>query len=255
MRAFNAHMEVLPEEQLRVWRQLGPTVGLGYVLYGGTAIALRLGHRQSIDFDFFTDEVLDRDALHSALPFLSRATALQDEPDALTFRTGAEGVKISFFGGIQFGRIGEPQMTQDGVLHVASLEDLMATKVTVVLQRADAKDYRDIAEMIRSGVSLPTGLASAREMFGPNFQPRESLKALVFFEDGNLRTLNRTDKETLLKAASAVGDLPQASLASRHLASIGKPEKREMTFEEEVRARSADTRSRMAEDDDVHEDE
>ena len=92
-------------------------------------------------------------------------------------------------------------------------------------------------------------------MFGPNFQPRESLKALVFFEDGNLRTLNRTDKETLLKAASAVGDLPQASLASRHLASIGKPEKREMTFEEEVRARSADTRSRMAEDDDVHEDE
>ena len=61
MRAFDAHMDILPDEQLRVWRQLRPTVGLGYVLYGGTAIALRLGHRQSIDFDFFTDRALDRE--------------------------------------------------------------------------------------------------------------------------------------------------------------------------------------------------
>jgi hypothetical protein len=255
MRAFDAHMDILPDEQLRVWRQLRPTVGLGYVLYGGTAIALRLGHRQSIDFDFFTDRALDRDELLSALPFLTLATALQDEPEALTFRTAAEGVKISFFGGIQFGRIGEPELTRDGIVQVASLEDLMATKVKVVLQRADAKDYRDIAEMIHHGVSLPNGLAAARQMFGPNFQPRESLKAMVFFEDGNLRTLSRADRETLIDAVRAVGDLTQVPLASRHLAAIGAPEKRVLTFEEEVRARSADVRSRTAKEADEHDDE
>jgi hypothetical protein len=61
MRAFDAHMDILPDEQLRVWQQLKSTVGLRYVLCGGTAIALRLGHRQSIDFDFFTDRALDRE--------------------------------------------------------------------------------------------------------------------------------------------------------------------------------------------------
>ncbi|WP_373321508.1 nucleotidyl transferase AbiEii/AbiGii toxin family protein [Rivihabitans pingtungensis] len=39
---------------------------LGFVLYGGTAIALRLGHRESVDFDFFSDRPLDRDPDHAA---------------------------------------------------------------------------------------------------------------------------------------------------------------------------------------------
>ena len=43
--AFQAHLEILPEAQRRLWRELRPTVQLGFVLYGGTAIALRLGHR------------------------------------------------------------------------------------------------------------------------------------------------------------------------------------------------------------------
>ena len=44
-RAFQVHWEILPEAQRRLWPELRPTVQLGLVLYGGTAIALRLGHR------------------------------------------------------------------------------------------------------------------------------------------------------------------------------------------------------------------
>lgn len=83
-------------------------------------------------------------------------------------------VKISFFGAIGFGRVGTPNTTDDGVLQVASLDDLMATKVKVVLQRAEAKGYRDIAAMLAAGVDLANGLAAARAIFGPNFQPSES---------------------------------------------------------------------------------
>lgn len=53
---FQAHLEILPEAQRRLWPELRPTLQLGLVLYGGTAIALRLGHRSSVDFDFFTDQ-------------------------------------------------------------------------------------------------------------------------------------------------------------------------------------------------------
>jgi len=118
---------------------------------------------------------------------------------------------------IDGGRVGEPDMTEDGVLQVASLDDLMATKVKVVLQRAEAKDYRDIAEMLKAGVSLAKGLASARAIFGPQFQPSESLKAMVYFADGDLHTLTKNEKNTLTKAVSAVRELPMVTILSRQL--------------------------------------
>jgi hypothetical protein len=57
---------------------------LGFVLYGGTAIALRLGHRPSIDFDFFTDRTLNKGELYKAFPFLHRSTFLQETSDTIT---------------------------------------------------------------------------------------------------------------------------------------------------------------------------
>jgi len=124
---------------------------------------------------------------------------------------------VSFFGAIGFGRVGEPDFTDDGVLQVASFDDLMATKVKVVLQRAEAKDYRDVVAMINAGVSLTYGLAAARRLFGPNFQPGESLKALAYFGDGDLGTLTADEKNTLVDAVKAVRDLPEVTVLSDEL--------------------------------------
>lgn len=135
--------------------------------------------------------------------------------------TESEHVKVSFFGTIAFGRVGEPDWTEDGVLQVASLDDLMATKVKVVLQRAEAKDYRDVAAMLGAGVSLARGLASARQLYGPNFQPSESLKALVYFNDGDLGALTSVEKKTLIDAVKAVRDLPEVTLRSKFLSGQG----------------------------------
>jgi hypothetical protein len=213
---FKPLKAILPSAQQLLWPQLCASVSLGFVLYGGTAIALRFGHRLSVDFDFFTERTLDREALQAAFPFLSQAVVLQDERNTLTVLVQADQsvdsfVKLSFFGRIDFGRVGEPDLTDDGTLFVASVDDLMATKVRVVLQRAESKDYRDIAEMIRSGVSLSKGLASAQLFFGPSFQPSESLKALVYFEDGDLKTLPESDRRTLVTAVSAVRKLPEVT--------------------------------------------
>jgi ABC-type tungstate transport system permease subunit len=51
--SFQPHFEILPPAQLLLWKELNPVNNLGFVLYGGTALALRLGHRVSIDFVFF----------------------------------------------------------------------------------------------------------------------------------------------------------------------------------------------------------
>src|SRR6202034_2462988 len=52
MQKFSPHLEILPPAQRELWRELDQ-VPAEFTLYGGTAIALHLGHRQSVDFDFF----------------------------------------------------------------------------------------------------------------------------------------------------------------------------------------------------------
>lgn len=224
-RKFKPRIDILPPAQQRLWPELHNAPNLGFTLYGGTAIALRLGHRDSVDFDFFSEKPLDRDVIKAAFPFVAQSTTLQDQDNTWVVlvpygNSEREHVKVSFFGTIAFGRVGEPDFTDDGVLQVASFDDLMATKVKVVLQRAEAKDYRDVAAMVNARVSLPRGLASARVLFGPNFQPSESLKALVYFNDGDLKTLAAAEKATLVDAVKAVRDLPDVALRSSSLSGL-----------------------------------
>lgn len=133
-------------------------------------------------------------------------------------------IKVSFFGGIGFGRMGVPELTADGVAQVASRDDLMATKLKVLLQRVEAKDYSDIVALLTRGVPLDRGLAGARLLFGPAFQPSECLKALVYFQGGDLDTLSLDSQRTLIDAAAAVGPLPQIALASHTLTLTADPQ-------------------------------
>ncbi len=223
-RAFKPHFEILPPSQKRLWFELEPAAKLGFVLYGGTAIALRLGHRTSVDFDFFSEKPLAHKAIHAAFKFTAHSKVLQDERNTLSILvpygdSEHTHVKVSFFGAIGFGRVGQPDFTKDGVLEVASLDDLMATKVKTVLQRAEVKDYLDIAEMLRGGVSLSGGIAAACNFFGSNFQPSEVLKALVYYSDGDLYTLDEDSKGILIEAVRSVRDLPEVPILSKHLGS------------------------------------
>ena len=70
---------------------------------------------------------------------------VQDEKNSLSLFTEPGNVKLSFFGDLGIGRVGAPSQTRDGILLVASPLDLLATKLKVIMQRAEAKDYNDIA--------------------------------------------------------------------------------------------------------------
>lgn len=71
--------------------------------------------------------------------------------------------------------------------------------------RAEAKDYIDIDAMLTDGrIDLPAALASARAIYGAQFNPQITLKALSYFEDGNLKTLPDAMKRRLARAAAAV---------------------------------------------------
>lgn len=207
-RRFEPKLSILPAAQREVWPLLAPSLRLGLVLYGGTAVALQLGHRESLDFDFFGSAPLDKEQVRAKFDFIRGAAILQDAPNTLVVSADmpSGAVKISFFGHIGFGRVNDPMQTTDGTMLVASREDLLATKLKATLDRAETKDYRDIAELISAGVSLPRSLAA----FGG--EPAQVLRAIGFFEDGDLRSLSASDRHILRAARDRVRDLPDMPL-------------------------------------------
>ena len=199
------HLDILPPPQRRLWDEL-TEVPAEFVLYGGTAIALHLGHRESIDFDFFGTEAFDPARLVERIPFMADATITQREANTLTGIVDRGGdVKMSFFGLPGIPRLQEPHIVPSNGLQVASLLDLAGMKAAVVQQRAEAKDYIDINAILTDGrIDLPTALASAKAIYGKQFNPQITLKALSFFDDGNLRRLPEETKDRLVKAARDV---------------------------------------------------
>jgi hypothetical protein len=200
----------LPQQLL--WPELAAATREGFVLYGGTAIALHLGHRQSIDFDFFTERRFDPDALYRRLAFLAGAEILQSEPDTLTAlvqRGGHEDdtVKVSLFGGLDFGRVSVPAPTEDGVIVLASKTDLLGHKLKVVMQRIEAKDYVDIDALLSNGTSLEDGLAAAQGLF-PTFPPAQGLKTLTYFAPKELAGLDENLRKRLVSAARSILKFP-----------------------------------------------
>ena len=198
-------IDILPESQMRLWPELSTTPE-EFTLYGGTAIALQLGHRFSVDFDFFGSREFDPDRLLANVPYLANARVIQREANTLTclvFR--GKPVQLSFFGLPDIGQIERPLVVEGLGIKIASLLDLSGMKAAVVQKRAQAKDYRDIdALMTKAGISLPQMLAAGQAIYGPQFEPQITAKALTYFGDGDLGQLPADLQLRLKKAATAV---------------------------------------------------
>lgn len=215
-------LDILPASQRRLWDELGNEVPSGFVLYGGTALALRFGHRASEDFDFFSTVAFLPGDLELRVPFLAGSQRLQSSPNTLVSEVDRGGlVKVSFFGGLGLRRVSDPEPVEGNDLAVASLLDLAATKVKVVQDRAEAKDYLDIHQLLLAGVSLDQALGAARAVYGPAFNPLPTLKALCYFDDGDLPGLPSEVKARLAEAVNGLdtGQLPDLAPLPGGLAS------------------------------------
>lgn len=69
-------VDLLPSAQRSLWPRL-KAVPADFMLYGGTALALRLGHRESVDFDFFSDRSFTPAELQAEIPLLSSIALAQ----------------------------------------------------------------------------------------------------------------------------------------------------------------------------------
>lgn len=215
-------LDVLPQAQRELWPELSE-LPAHFVLYGGTAIALRLGHRVSVDFDFFTDVPLgeaEKQSLLGEISWLAGADILQTDRNTLTVSLPrSTPIKVSFFGAIRNGCVSKPDKTHDHVTCIASLDDLFAHKLKVIHDRAEGKDYQDIACMLMQGQSLARGLAAKQVLFGPSVPPIVTLKALAYMDD--ISEPWRLTEDMKMAISDSIKQLPDqwepASIVSRTL--------------------------------------
>jgi hypothetical protein len=207
---FDPRLDILPESQLRLWPELD-AVPSDFILYGGTGLALKLGHRTSEDFDFFSSSGFDPDRLRSRLPFFrdldpkdpeTWVHRKRDNLEAFVNRGGL--VKVAFFGGLDtLQRVEDPEQATGSRVRVASLTDLAGMKMRVIQVRGNWKDYVDIHALALHGIDLPTALAAAKAI-DTSFDPATSIRALQFYGDGTLDRVSLTMRQDLTRWAQAV---------------------------------------------------
>ena len=173
------HKEIFTSEQNRLL-PLVRVFSKNFYLVGGTAIALHLGHRRSIDFDLFSKEKFgNQSILNKILSFTTPDEIIVNKFDELTLII--QGVKITFFHYPY--EISRSENLGDN-LKMPDLLTLSAMKAFALGQRAKWKDYVDLYFIVRDhGVTLQEIIRAGSNAFKEEFNSRLFLEQLVYMED------------------------------------------------------------------------
>ncbi len=157
-----------------------------FYLAGGTALALQIGHRDSIDFDFFSEKSFDTKKWFEHLREVFDGHMLlniQEEKNTLTILVD-DTVKISFFTH-NYKLIKEP--IDDKNISLACVEDIGCMKLSAITARATNKDYIDLYFILKI-MSLADLLEYAHVKYS-QLERNLILKSLVYFDDVTLEKI------------------------------------------------------------------
>jgi predicted nucleotidyltransferase component of viral defense system len=152
----------------------------GFYLAGGTGLALQIGHRDSVDFDFFNEKDIDTKKLFDGLVEIFKEHELlkiQEGNNTLSVLID-QSIKLSFFT-YKYKLLNKT--IDEEYLRLASVEDIGCMKLSAITGRASNKDYVDLYYILHS-LELKDLLDKALEKF-PNLDGNLILKSLVYFED------------------------------------------------------------------------
>jgi hypothetical protein len=173
------HPETLSKETAEVLHKIKDSVS-GFYLAGGTALALELGHRISIDLDFFSAGQFSIQQLVAVLKDFGHLEISSQDKD--TLNGVLDEVKISFFRypyGLMF-----PVREYNGV-HLADERDIAAMKILAASDRGSKKDFVDIFILLKQ-YSLDEIIRFFKDKYvGCNYNMLHIMKSLTYFTDAD----------------------------------------------------------------------
>jgi len=184
------HEKSLPKGSKELLARLAkdtPPTLQGWILAGGTGLALWLGHRLSDDFDFFRNAGMDLPGLHEVFKQLGAYETLQEAENTLTVIVS--GTKISFFQ-ILDPFLFEPKPYR--FFSLADIRDIALMKLIAISGRGSRKDFVDLYTILRSGISLEDCFKLLPDKYSPGrANTYHILKSLTYFEDAEKEPLPR----------------------------------------------------------------
>ena len=169
-----------------------------YILCGGTALAMQIGHRKSEDLDFMMWRISKTEKPEVNWNLIEKELTEKIGPienfnmlgfDQVEFRV--KGVKFSFFVSENYSPISNP-VDYMGNIRLADIESIMAMKMEVMLRRMKFRDYYDIYSIIKEGHSINDGIEKARKYSRFRLSKKNLVAMLLsgkFVPDENFSTL------------------------------------------------------------------
>lgn len=177
--------EILNKNQLSVANKLDFGKKHGVYLAGGTALALYLNHRTSVDLDFYTEDEIDNNDVLIKLQSGFKSLTVNLHQKKTLFLT-VNNVDFSLFY-YPYKLIGKTERYKG--IEIASLEDIAAMKVGALVQRGKRRDFIDLYYLLQK-FSLDKILRFTLNKY-PGYQEMLVLRALIFFEDAEDEDLQR----------------------------------------------------------------
>lgn len=177
---LNLHLEILDKDRQKLLEKLLPHIK-GFVLGGGTALALQLAHRLSYDFDFFSPSPIKKSLLEKLSKVLEINNISTDTTDELTFFS-KEGIKVTFLY-YPFKNAYPLEEFQEG-LKLFGVKDVAIKKAYTIGRRGEYRDYFDLYCITKDDyISLEEIISKAKEIYGRIFEEKMFLQQLVYFDD------------------------------------------------------------------------
>ena len=173
------HKEILTANQVKLL-PLVKEFSRDYYLVGGTAIALYLGHRRSIDFDLFTLGRIKKQSIKRIIDRNKLPVTNVLFEDSEQIHLVIHDVKLTFF---SYPYRVESPMDFDGIIHMPDLLTLAAMKAYALGGRAKWKDYVDLYILLKDHFSLAQISEKSKILFSAYYNEKLFREQLCYFQD------------------------------------------------------------------------
>lgn len=173
------YLEILDEARRTVYHKLRELTRYGY-LAGGTALALQLNHRKSVDFDIFVQKPISTTLRRDIKAIFGNQQYEVNTADQITFPVNND-IDITF---LYYWYDPVRPLTKTESIPLASVEDIIADKANTLGRRALWRDYVDLFTVMKHrGMTITQIIDLAAQKFSGEFVKEQFVDQLSYFDD------------------------------------------------------------------------
>lgn len=178
----NLHLDILPEKTRKAFlrcTEIPLFSENSWYLAGGTALALQVGHRQSVDLDFFTGQKFDEKKIAEQLSTLGQWETTFMSPGTIYGEFMGAKISLIYY---PFFKNADPMLTV-GFVNIVAPSDISVMKIVAISQRGRKRDFMDLYWLSHHVLPIEESIKRVDRQYTVKQNTSHILKSLAYFED------------------------------------------------------------------------